>query len=425
MKIKRFMDSDMRSVLKRVREDQGPDAVILSNRRVDGGIEVITAVDYDEALVQQALGSHPDVASYAAEIAENDADAARAEADVKVLSADLKPIEVADENATADATVAVTDEMQDPTLSQMHSDISSLRNLVETQLSGLVWKDRSRRSPMQAQMLRNLSRIGLAPDIANIIVNRTAPVDNDKDLWRQPLVTLTRTLPIAEDTLLCEGGVAALIGPSGVGKTTTIAKMAARYAMQFGSDEIALICADAYRIGAKEHLMAFANIIGTKVHAASTPDELTTLIDRLKGKKLVLIDTEGVSQRDMELSDRLAAYGSAADRVSFYLTMSAASQEAGLDETVRHYSSVPLAGAVVTKTDEAGQLGCIISTLIRHNLPMTYVADGQRIPDDLHLAEKKRLWMINQAVDCMEASDPRINERIMAENFANASVANA
>ena len=423
MKIKRFMDSDMRNVLRRVREDQGPDAVILSNRRVDGGIEVITAVDYDEALIQEALGSNPDLADCATDDPGNAA-ATSAQAEVEVLSSDLNPV---DSEAAVDAEMKLGDGIpsQEPALVQMRSDISSLRDLLETQLSGLVWKDRSRRSPLQAQMLRNLSKIGLAPDIASIIVNRTAPVDNEKDLWRQPLVTLTQALPMAEDRLLTEGGVAALIGPTGVGKTTTIAKMAARYAMQYGNDDIALVCADAYRIGAKEHLMAFANIIGTKVHAASTSDDLMALLDRLRNKRLVLIDTEGVSQRDMELSSRLAAYGDAADRVQFYLTMSAASQEAGLDETVRRYSAVPLAGAVVTKTDEAGQLGCIISTLIRHSLPIAYLSDGQRIPDDLHMAEKKRLWLINQAVECMEASDPRINERIMAENFAEAGLAHA
>lgn len=442
----------MRHVLRRVREEQGPDAVILSNRRVDGGIEVVTAIDYDEALMQQALGSQPD---YSARLL---AEARAADAGIAVPD-DLPADVSADESAGVHDDVhdsmrdARTDEVeivtadfrnsaaggasritlddglnvwsQEPTLVQMQSEISSLRGLLETQLSGLVWKDKTRRSPMQAQILRNLSRIGLAPDIANMIANRTAPVSNSKELWREPLMTLTTALPVVADKLLSEGGVAALIGPTGVGKTTTIAKIAARFAMIYGSDEIALVCADAYRIGAREHLMAFANIIGAKVHAASSADELTALLQRLRSKKLVLIDTEGMSQRDMDLSSRLAAYGSNSDRVRFYLALSAASQEAGLDETVRRFSKVPLAGAIVTKIDEAGQLGCVISALIRNNLPMAYLSDGQRVPDDLHLAEKKKLWLINQAVECMEASEPQINERIMAEKFTQVSAANA
>ena len=303
--------------------------------------------------------------------------------------------------------------------------MSSMRSLLETQLSGLVWKENSRRTPLRAQMLRNLSRIGIAPDVALMIANRTPPVEDSKELWRAPLVTLAQTIPTSEDHLLTSGGVAALIGPTGVGKTPTIAKMAVRFAMTHGSDEVALICADAYRIGAKEHLSAFANIIGVNVHAASNSAELTALLERHKSKKLVLIDTEGLSQRDQDLSTKLASYGSNADRVKFYLTLSAASQEAGLDETLRQFSQVPLAGAIVTKVDEAGQLGCVISTLVRNNLPFAYLSDGQRVPDDLYSAQKKKLWLVNQAVECIETSEPRVDERIMAESYASVGAAHA
>ncbi|MGI9205872.1 MAG: flagellar biosynthesis protein FlhF [Woeseiaceae bacterium] len=427
MKIKRFMDSDMRNVLRRVREEQGPDAVILSNRQIEGGIEVITAVDYDEALVQQALGPQPavgDEVPVAADIPTIPLeDAVSDVAEIEVLSSDFTDVD-GSRSATATLRETPASSTEEPALSEMRSEISSLRGLLETQLSGLVWKDKTRRNPLQAQLLRNLSKIGIAPDIANIIANRTGPIENDKSLWREPLLTLTQTIPVADDKLLQTGGIAALIGPTGVGKTTTIAKIAAQYAMNFGTDDIALICADAYRIGAKEHLTAFANIIGVPVHAASTNDEVTALLSRLSSKKLVLIDTEGMSQRDRNLSARLAAFGSNSERVNFYLTLSAASQEAGLDETLRRFNKVPLAGAIVTKVDEAGQLGCVISTIIRHNLPIAYLSDGQRVPDDLHPAEKKRLWLVNQAVECIQASEPQVNERLMAEKYTEVSAAN-
>lgn len=427
MKIKRFMDSDMRNVLRRVREEQGPDAVILSNRQVDGGIEVITAVDYDESLVQQALGSQPATASAVPDATVAPArpidDAVPDVAEIEVLSADLKKVDNL-QSAAENVAATPSSSQGEPAIAEMRSEISSLRGLLETQLSGLVWKDKTRRNPLQAQLLRNLSKIGLAPDIANIIANRTGPIENDKALWREPLLTLTQTIPVVDDKLLQSGGIAALIGPTGVGKTTTIAKIAAQYAMSFGTDDIALICADAYRIGAMEHLAAFANIIGVPVHSASTDDELTALLTRLSSKKLVLIDTEGMSQRDRNLTSRLAAFGNNSERVKFYLTLSAASQEAGLDETLRAFDKVPLAGAIVTKVDEAGQLGCVISTIIRHNLPLAYLSDGQRVPDDLHPAEKKRLWLVNQAVECIQASEPQVNERLMAEKYTEVSVAN-
>ena len=161
------------------------------------------------------------------------------------------------------------------------------------------------------------------------------------------------------------------------------------------------------------------------MYSATSFEELSETLTRLRDKKLVLIDTEGRSQRDRDLSGRLAAYGRNADRVRFYLTLSAATQEAALDETVREFSRVPLEGCIVTKIDEAAQLGCIMSTLIRNDLPAAWFSDGQRIPDDLHAAARKKLWLVNQAVECMEASHPRIDERTMAEDYTKQSFANA
>jgi len=413
VKIKRYLDKDMRHVLRRVREDQGPEAVILSNRRVDEGIEVIAALDYDAALVRHALGNDVkhDAASESdalARLAEDDGISSEKITDAidpepEILSANLQPV--------------------DPSLHSVKDELSSLRGLLESQLSGLVWKETNERSPMRAQMLRNLARIGIAPDIANIVVDRLEPVADVRSLWHAPLSTLAQMLPIGDDELLTRGGTFALIGPTGVGKTTTIAKLAARFAMQHGEDEIALVSADAYRIGAKEHLMAFANIIGAKVYSASTAGELTELLARLANKRLVLIDTEGRSPRDRDLANRLAAYGNNSERVRFFLALSASAQEASLDEAINCFRQVPLEGCIVTKIDETAQLGGVISALIRHELPASWFSDGQRIPDDLHAATRKKLWLLNQAIECLELTQPEIDERVMAERYAKASVA--
>jgi flagellar biosynthesis protein FlhF len=438
VKIKRFTGTDMREVLRRVRQDQGPDAVILSNKRVEGGIEVIAALDYDEALMQHALGpkAQPAVERAAGVDGEVDglqpargADEERSTPVEERKSAALASVSAKQPVSYAssdDACLAAApDEYDDLSIGSLRSELSSLRGLLETQLSGLLWKKNARRSPMRAQVLRNMARIGIAPDVANTVANRLEPVDNIKALWRQPLITLAQAIPVAKDPLLCDGGIAALIGPTGVGKTTTIAKIAARHVMRHGTDDIALVCADAYRIGAREHLEAFGNIIGVKVHSASDTAELNGILDRLQGRKLVLIDTEGLSQRDRDLARRLSEWRDQEKRVRFYLTLSAASQEAGLDETVRQFGALPVAGAVVTKIDEAAQLGCVISTLIRHDLAAAWLSDGQRIPDDLHSADKKRLWLVNQAVECLERAESRVDERTMAENYAHVSMANA
>ncbi|MDH5500427.1 MAG: flagellar biosynthesis protein FlhF [Gammaproteobacteria bacterium] len=422
MKIKRYLDKDMRNVLRRVRKDQGPDAVILSNRRVEDGIEVIAAIDYDEALMRHALGVAPDVETNIngdalMKIAEDDTDMTVSKIEVVSSGLAAAPIPRLDDLAIPAGN--------DLAIREMRAEISSMHSLLETQLSGLVWKDGARRFPMRAQVLRNMARLGLAPDVANILVNRLEPMKDIKNLWSTPLAELAKLLPVVDTNVLQDGGTFALIGPTGVGKTTTIAKIAAHYAMQNWADDIALVSADSYRIGAKEHLAAFANIIGAKVYSASSFDELSATLHQLRNKKLVLIDTEGRSQRDRDLSSQLAAYGRNADRVRFFLTLSAGAQEAALDETVREFSRVPLEGCIVTKIDEAAQLGCVMSALIRHDLPAVFFSDGQRVPEDLHPAARKKLWLVNQAVDCIEASRVGIDDRIMAENYSQLSVANA
>ena len=418
MKIKRYVDRDMRHVLRRVRLDQGPEAVILSNRRVDDGIEVIAAVDYDESLIQRAIGEQ----SRRTETAESERAAFEDSQGVATTDSDEPTAAALAPNGAADV------ELDSPPIQQLtdvRQELSSLRELVEAQLGGLLWNDGARRTPQRAQMLRNLARLGIAPDVADIVVGRLDPTEEVEDVWRSPLAELAQLVPIKRDDLLAKGGTVALIGPTGVGKTTTIAKIAAQFSMRHGSDEIALICADAYRIGAREHLTAFGNIIGVKVHGASTPDELKNLLERLSSRKLVLIDTEGMSQRDLDLSNRLAAYGGNDERVKFYLTLSAACQEAVLDETIRGFNEVPLEGAIVTKIDEAAQIGCVLSTLIRHDLSATWFSNGQRIPDDLHAAANKRLWMMQQAIECLELAQPIVDERVMAERYGPASVAHA
>ena len=414
MKIKRYLDKDMRHVLRRVREDQGPDAVILSNRRVDEGIEVIAAVDYDEALIRHAVGDsiaaeQPIDSDVLASLAQDDAGELADEPSPQLVSADLLPRAAQD----------------DVSLSGMQDEISSLRGLLETQLGGLVWKDQSERYPVRAQMLRNLSKLGVAPDIATRVVDRLPPANDASNTWNAPLSMLAQMLPARDSNVLDDGGTIALIGPTGVGKTTTIAKIAARYAMNNWANEIALVSADSFRIGAREHLQAFANIIGCEVYPASNYDELLLTLERLRDKKLVLIDTEGRSQRDRDLCSSLAAYGQAHERVRFLLTLSAATQESALDEVVREFSRVPLDGCVVTKIDEAGQLGCVMSALIRHEVPAAWFSDGQRVPEDLHAAARKKLWLVNEAVACMESSQPQINELMMAESYSRASVAHA
>jgi len=420
----------MRNVLRRVREEQGPDAVILSNRRVDDGIEVIAAVDYDEALVRHAIGApaeeKPKIDRDAlAQLADN-LSAADAAGAVEARDCDDKNDREDDRGPEVIAATLTSTPLAEPddSLGNIREEIVSLRGMIDSRLSDLAWQATAERDPLRAQALRNLARIGVAPDTAHMLLNRVGPLEDVRRLWQEPLTELARTVPVADCTLMDEGGTFALIGPTGVGKTTTIAKIAARFAMQHGADQIALVSADAYRVGAKEHLMAFAGIIGAKVYAASSDAALKETLMQLDRYRLILIDTEGRSQRDRDLANRLAAWGDHNARVRYFLTLSAATQAACLDEIVTSFREVPLEGAVITKIDEAAQLGCVLSTLIHHDLPAVWLSDGQRIPEDLYPAARKRIWLVNRAAECLEHCDPQLDETELADRYNRTSVAN-
>ncbi|HKL63403.1 MAG TPA: flagellar biosynthesis protein FlhF [Woeseiaceae bacterium] len=439
MKIKRFVAPDMRQALRRVREEQGPDAVILSNSRVADGVEIIAALDYDEALIREALGSiRADTAAdrTPAEQAPREASAQEAGAGAEqtrtVAQAPLHraltelaagpaaEASVEETRASLDDARAVAGEAS-PALDAVHSDIRGLREMLESQLSSLAWNDYSRRRPGRAQVLRNLSRLGVAPDVATPIADQLEDGDAREHAWQLPLRILAESLPMGEDRLLESGGIAAFVGPTGVGKTTTIAKLAARYAMRHGAEGIALVTTDCYRIGAEEQLATYARILGARMYVAEDGEALASLLPRLESMDLVLIDTTGMNQRDVRLADQLAALRVEHTAIEVFLTLSATAQEASLDEAVRRFGQLPLAGCALTKIDEAAQLGCALGVLIRHRLPLVYIADGQSVPQDFYLADAKRLWIATQAVECMRRSEADVSEETMAQRFGGGS----
>ncbi|WP_405228974.1 flagellar biosynthesis protein FlhF [Lentisalinibacter sediminis] len=419
MKIKRFVAPDMRQALRRVREEQGPDAVILSNSRVAEGVEIIAALDYDEALIREALGSLRAETGSAGAVAATEVEDTVAEAPAPEPEAPAGPrlhralADLAERPAAASPAAAEAN----PGLDAVHSDIRGLRELLESQLSSLAWNDYSRRRPGRAQVLRNLSRIGVAPDVAAPIAEQLEDGDASEHAWQLPLRILAETLPMTEDRLLERGGIAAFVGPTGVGKTTTIAKLAARYAMRHGAEGIALVTTDCYRIGAEEQLATYARILGARMYVAEDGEALAALLQRLGSMDLVLIDTTGMNQRDVGLADQLAALKIEGTPIEVFLTLSATAQEASLDEAVRRFGQLPLAGCALTKIDEAAQLGCALGVLIRHRLPLVYIADGQSVPQDFYLADAKRLWIATQAVECMRRSEADVSEEAMAQRF--------
>ena len=402
MKIKRYFAADMRQAIRMVRDEQGPDAVILSNRRVDGGIELIAAVDYDAALFNTATP----VAAESTQAAPPAATATEYVAPSRIDAVAATPVHKRPE----------VEWSQDPAISEMRREVKALRSLLEDQLSSLAWGDYARNQPQKSALLRRLMALGLAPELCRQLADQIdADADSDNN-WRQAMALLADWLPVADDEILNNGGVVALVGPTGVGKTTTVAKLAARFALRHGQRQVALISTDNYRIGAHEQLLTYGRILGVSVQTASDQDELHTLLQGMTEKKLVLIDTAGMSQRDLRLSEQLATLHGGSPLIKTYLVLSAATQQSGLDEAVRAFQRVPLSGCILTKVDEAARLGDALSSVIHSRLPLAYISDGQRVPEDMHPARAHGL--ISRAVALLQHNPAQLEDSYMAQAFA-------
>lgn len=413
MKIKRYFAADMRQAIRMVRDEQGPDAVILSNRRVDGGIEIIAAVDYDEALLESGVSAATTTTSSAAQSPAPIADKPK-----------LKPAPAPIVAAASPRTESVATPLfksrdiewsQDPAISEMRREVKALRGLLEDQLAHLAWGDLARNQPQRAALMRRLMGMGLAPELCRQLSDQVEADSDSENNWRQAMALLAQLLPVADDEILSTGGVVALVGPTGVGKTTTVAKLAARFALRHGHRQVALISTDNYRIGAHEQLLTYGRILGVPVQTASDQDELHSLLQGMDDKKLVLIDTAGMSQRDVRLSEQLATLHGGSPLIKTYLVLSAATQQSGLDEAVRAFQRVPLSGCILTKVDEATRLGDALSSIIHSRLPLAYIGDGQRVPEDMHPARAHGL--ISRAVALLQHNAPQLEDTYMAQAF--------
>lgn len=380
MKIKRFQAADVRQAIREVREVLGPDAVILSNNRVDGGIEIVAATDYDESQFKRSIQPEP-----------------RDRNETPRVEINPTP-EPAPVRQTQSRQPQENIWSQEPTLVQMRKEIAGLRDMLQNQLSDLTWKDMERQSPVQMQLLQRHLRMGVDVEVAKSVTSQVTATDDLETAWRQSLGKLAAQMPIQEDDVINQGGIYALVGPTGVGKTTTIAKIAARCALKHGAKNVALITTDCYRIGGQEQLRTYARIMGVPVRVARTQQELGDALNDLLDRRFILIDTAGMNHRDMQLTEKFALLKQQ-PRVKTYLTLSSATQASGLDDIIKAYSHLDLSGCILTKTDEASSLGGAISALIRHHLPLAYICNGQQVPEDLSMARPNVL--VNQASDLM------------------------
>jgi flagellar biosynthesis protein FlhF len=270
--------------------------------------------------------------------------------------------------------------------------MQSIKSMLERQLAGFAWNDMTRHAPAKAQLLGEMLEAGFSGVLARRLVD-DMPEDLDLQAGRKWLASAVnrrlRTLT-RENDLIERGGVFALVGPTGVGKTTTTAKLAARCVVRYGAEKLALLTTDGYRIGAHEQLRIYGRILGVPVHVVRDSEDLRRTLADLRGKHMVLIDTVGMSQRDRMVAEQAAMLMRAGD-VRRLLLLNATSRGDTLDDVIRSYAGEDIAGCILTKVDETASLAPAVDAVVRHGLLMAYVANGQRVPEDLHLPNRNYL----------------------------------
>lgn len=399
MKIKRFTGTDMRQAIRKVRDALGPDAVILSNRAVEEGVEVVAAIDYDESLLDTVPGAKS--SEPAGQRTEKEINRDAIWDDVRYarnIPAQKKTVAVKQAATAPTANIKLSD---DPTFIQMQTELKSLRGLLVNQLSGLAWENETKYHPLRARLLQRLIALGLSPQLARDITEKVDEKDDFEHNWRMALGVLAHRLPVHDDIILNQQkSIVAVVGPTGVGKTTTVAKLAARYLLRHGRRRIGLITTDNYRVAAHEQLRAYARIMGAPMRVATDIDSLQDALAAFHDKDLVLIDTAGMSQRDMRLNEQFSLLKDAGHDIQVYLTLAANSQRGVLADVVRAFRVVPLTGCILTKVDETTSLGGSLSVAAEQGLPVTYISDGQQVPEDLHPARAHAL--VSRAVTIMQ-----------------------
>ncbi|EHY76223.1 flagellar biosynthesis regulator FlhF [Stutzerimonas stutzeri ATCC 14405 = CCUG 16156] len=418
MQVKRFFAADMRIAMKMVRDELGADAVIIGNRRVAGGVELTAVLDYPMQSAPAATKPNP---ALEAELRKTQARLASAHADLSSAPrANMQDRQLVDEKP---ATAAIKPQAQPVAaaatadaraIEAMQSELHGLRELIEVQLGSIAWGQEQSRRPQQASLWRRLQRMGLPAELSRSLLEKVAGISEPRQAWRMVLAHLAQAIKVTKNEPLEEGGVIALVGPAGVGKTTTLAKLAARYVLKYGAQNIALVSMDNYRIGAQEQLKTLGRILDVPVLQIDPSQSLVKTLAPLARKRVILIDTAGLPASDPTLRMQLDALSDRGVKSKNYLVLAATSQSQVLKAAWHNYRRCGLAGCILTKLDEAGSLGDVLGLTISQHLPIAYLADGPRIPDDLHLPRSHQL--VSRAVSLQSGEEP--SEETMADMFA-------
>lgn len=419
MNIRRFFGKNSREALSMVRKALGEDAVILANRIVNGGNEIMALKEEDmNAMV--ARGTDQGHAPSDTLLQSNDTPAQSRDSNepTTLLSLLNKNNRVQAEAIHVTKAVPPTAEISkqaevskpasSPAVQQMAYVLSEMRNMrsaFESQLTTIAWGNIQQRDPIKSKVLSTLLATGFSASLSRQLAENLPANMNAEQAVAWIKTILARNLnTIENDTeVLSQGGIFALIGPTGVGKTTTTAKLAARYVMKHGTQKLGLITTDAYRIGGHEQLRIYGKILGVMVHAVKDEADLKIALNELRNKPTILIDTVGVSQRDRMVAEQIAMLSNTNIPVKKLLCLNATSTGETLADVIRAYKGKGLDGCIITKIDEAATIGNALDVIIKEKLKLYYATNGQRVPEDIHQANKQQL--IQHALKLSSASN--------------------
>ncbi len=413
MKVKRFVADNMQLALKMVSAELGPDAVIVSSRRLDNGMEVVASSEMLgeidnakqgeldrqlrlqrelEAAKQAARASAAQRQEYAADTAARYApqqrDSQQASAQVSRTEADVAAATRLAEQAAEERKKS--DETYQTRLQEMQGELRELKDwLVSHQ--GSAWDTRRPLTWQQSQLWQRCQDIGLEPAWADRVISMSDQSGDLEQAWKSALGVIQNDLPILPQGVLEKGGTIALVGPTGAGKTTTLGKIAARFVQRHGPDSVAFVTLDNYRMAAHDQLQAFARILGVEMKVVLQNGDLVKTLSTLRKKKLVLIDSAGLASQDPHFSSQLSMLKQTGRDVRKFLVLPLTSQARCLQENYEHFKPAGLDGCIFTKLDECFSLGAGLSVAALTRLPLTLITDGPHIPDDLHYPDASRL----------------------------------
>jgi flagellar biosynthesis protein FlhF len=293
---------------------------------------------------------------------------------------------------------------------RLTGELNALKDMIEERFNTLSWLGNSRQNPIQSNLMLKLIRSGYSPTVARAVLERMPPDLSAADAVKWTLDVLTRNLKTADaSSSLCdEGGVYALMGATGVGKTTTAAKLAAQCVKAYGANSVGLITLDTYRVAGYEQLRSYGRMLGVVAHLAHDAAALQDLLNLLSNKRMVIIDTAGLSQHDPRIQDMLELL--AAPKIKKLLVLSAGSHGDTLDDVFNAYKAAELYGVILSKLDEAPKLGPALDTLIRHQAMLRGVSTGQRVPEDWQRPDAAALVRLSMGTTAKSAYDPQSSE---------------